>query len=91
MTRVAVLEPVLAVVVAVAAGVASGLVGAQITLPAIPLLVAEPSGFTLDLSSAWPARSRRRGRRPGRPARPGVGGRSVDSTPGGLQRIREVT
>jgi hypothetical protein len=54
-TRVAVLEPVLAVVVAVAAGVASGLVGAQITLPAIPLLVAEPSGFSLDLSSAWPA------------------------------------
>jgi hypothetical protein len=53
--RVAVLEPVLAATIAVVAGVSTGLVGAQITLPEIPILASEPDAFSLTLTPAWGA------------------------------------
>ena len=53
--RIAALEPALAVALAVLAGVGCGLVGAQISLPTVPILASTPEAFTLDLAPAWAA------------------------------------
>lgn len=53
--RIAALEPALAVGLAVLAGVGCGLVGAQVSLPTVPILASTPEGFTPDLDPAWVA------------------------------------
>jgi hypothetical protein len=51
--RVATLEAVLAVTLAVVAGVVCGMLGAQVSLPTIPILAAKPGAYSIDLAPAW--------------------------------------